>query len=312
MKKFITRKKSKIKYIIIFLISFLCTIIFLIKDNKFLLNMLLKETVKEKGTTIIEYLSSPNNTLYSALNKIVSKEEFNIFNDNFDDFNYEEAKSEYIVDLSPKLNSDNPIVYIYNTHQTEEYDLKNVLDYSVKPNVMIASYILREKLNNLSIPSVVETNNVKDYLVKNNYKYNMSYHASEYFARKMEEKYPSIKYLIDIHRDSGKYENTTLIVGDKKYAKVLFVVGLEHTPRENNVGFAEKLESTLNKEFRGLSRGISYKLGPSKYGVYNQNLNGKSVLIEIGGYENKIEEVNNTVEVLSKVISEVVKEDNNA
>ena len=32
------------------------------------------ETVKEKGTTIIEYLSSPNNTLYSALNKIVSKE----------------------------------------------------------------------------------------------------------------------------------------------------------------------------------------------------------------------------------------------
>ena len=78
------------------------------------------------------------------------------------------------------------------------------------------------------------------------------------------------------------------------------------------MGFAEKLESTLNKEFRGLSRGISYKLGPSKYGVYNQNLNGKSVLIEIGGYENKIEEVNNTVEVLSKVISEVVKEDNNA
>ena len=48
---------------------------------------------------------------------------------------------------------------------------------------MISSYILREKLNNLGINTIVETNNMKEFLVKNGYKYNMSYHASEYFAR---------------------------------------------------------------------------------------------------------------------------------
>lgn len=45
---------------------------------------------------------------------------------------------------------------------------------------MISSYILREKLNNLGINTIVETNNMKEFLVKNGYKYNMSYHASEY------------------------------------------------------------------------------------------------------------------------------------
>lgn len=305
--KFKTRKRSK--YFIIFLTTFILVILPLIKDNKLLFNILLKETIRDKTSNMIEYLTTPSNTLYGGLNKIVSKDDLNIFNDNF---NYDESKSEYVEDITPIPNSTNPIVYIYNTHQTEEYDLKNPLDYSVKPNVMISSYILREKLNNLDIPSIVEVNNIKDYLVKNNYKYNMSYHASEYFARKKEQEYPSIKYLFDIHRDSSKYETTTLIVDDKRYAKVLFVVGLEHTPRENNNGFAEKLESTLNNHLRGLSRGISYKLGPSKYGVYNPNLNGKSTLIEIGGQENTIEEVNNTIEVLSKVISIVIKEDNNA
>ena len=177
---------------------------------------------------------------------------------------------------------------------------------------MISSYILREKLNNLGINTIVETNNMKEFLVKNGYKYNMSYHASEYFARLKESEYPSIRYLFDIHRDSLGRNSTVLEINDKKYAKVLFVVGLEHTTKENNVGFAEKLDMETNNLLRGLSRGVSYKTGEPIHGVYNQNLFGKSVLIEVGGVDNTIEEVNNTMEILSKVIESVVKEEMNA
>ena len=51
------------------------------------------------------------------------------------------------------------------------------------------------------------------------------------------------------------------------------------------------------------------KTGTPNPSVYNPNLKGKSVLIEIGGPENKIEEVYNTVQVLSKVLSQVIKEE---
>lgn len=312
MRKFKSKtNKSGLKYIIVFMVSFLCTLKLMFNNRSILLTLLLNESTKSKES-MQEYLVTPSNLLYSGMNKIVSKNALNIINIEEDSFDYSKSKSEFISDPAPSENSSEPIVYIYNTHQTEEYDLKSMLDYSVKPNVMIASYILREKLNKKRIGTLVETNDIKSYLNKHNYKYNMSYHASEYFARKKQEEYPSIKYLIDVHRDSGSYDNTTLDINGVKYAKILYVVGLEHTPYENNKGFAEKLNEETESTLRGLSKGVSYKLGPSKYGVYNPNLNGKSVLIEIGGYENKIEEVNNTIEVLSKILEKIIKEETNA
>ena len=65
----------------------------------------------------------------------------------------------------------------------------------------------------------------------------------------------------------------------------------------------------MESMYPGLSRGVSYKTGSPIHGVYNANLEGKSVLLEIGGVENKIEEVNNTMEALSNVILEVIRSD---
>ena len=79
------------------------------------------------------------------------------------------------------------------------------------------------------------------------------------------------------------------------------------TTAENNIGFAEKLHEKTENELRGLSRGISYKTGPAVNGIYNQNLNGKSVLIEIGGVDNTIEEVNNTMLALADILNKYIK-----
>ena len=57
---------------------------------------------------------------------------------------------------------DEPLVYIYNTHQTEEYRVTNINDYNVIPTVMHASLILQDRLNNLGIKSMVETNSIKE------------------------------------------------------------------------------------------------------------------------------------------------------
>ena len=303
------RNRKIIFYLIIFVIPFILTFMFITTDKSSFASDLISNITRKGKILNFSNLVSPKEIIYKMLNKNVEKTSLTAFKSMYDEFDYEKSTSEYVVDPTPEENKTDPLVYLYNTHQTEEYDKNSLFDYSVKPNVMIASYILREKLNNLGVNTIVETNNMKDFLVKNNYKYNMSYHASEYFARLKTTEFPSIRYLIDIHRDSMGKNGTLLVTNDKSYARVLFVVGLEHTKSENNVGFAEKLNSVMESMYPGLSRGVSYKTGAPIHGVYNANLEGKSVLLEIGGVENKIEEVNNTMEALSNVIHEVIRSD---
>ena len=56
-----------------------------------------------------------------------------------------EKTSNYIEDPNPKV-SNNPIVYLYNTHQLENYNNDYLQIYGITPNVQMASYILKEKL----------------------------------------------------------------------------------------------------------------------------------------------------------------------
>ncbi len=314
MKRFkIKKTKAIYKYLLLFSISFI-GIIYLFKDNivnkNNLLNKILEETTKNNNSIVLNIkkkLSSPKYMIYNGLNKSINKEDLSVFSHEvIDNFSYDDSKSEYVIDPNP-INIDKPIVYLYNTHQLEEYNLESVYDYSVKPNVLIASYILKEKLNDKGIKTIVETNNIKEYLNNNNLSYNMSYHASEYFARLRTIENPSIKYLIDIHRDSAKYNTTYINIDGIPYAKVMLLTGFEHTKKENNIGFAEKLNNLIDELYPGLSRGVIINDSEPVNGVYNQNLSGKSVLIEVGGVDNKLEEVNNTMEALSNVIKKYIE-----
>lgn len=299
-------------YILLFTLSFISTLKILLSDSfltkDYLLSSLLGENTNKEHTllkSINEKLASPKYIIYNGLNKIVEKDNLSVFanidNDNFD---YNDSKSDYVSDPEP-VTPNEPIVYIYNTHQLEEYSSITPYDYSVKPNVMIASYIMREKLGDKGISSVVETNNVKEYLNNNNLNYNKSYLASERFARSMQATYPTIKYMIDLHRDSLNYDRTYVEINGKGYAKIMLLTGYEHT--KDNEGFAEKLENIIDKKYPGLSRGLLNRDGILDTGGYNSDLNGKSVLIEVGGVDNKIEEVYNTVEAISDALSELIK-----
>ena len=50
------------------------------------------------------------------------------------------------------------------------------------------------------------------------------------------------------------------------------------------------------------------KQGYGVNGVYNQDLNSNVILIEIGGHENNIDEVNNTLELVAISIKEYLDE----
>lgn len=211
--------------------------------------------------------------------------------------------TEYIADPNP-TNIETPRVYIYNTHQLEGYSATNFEEYNITPNVLMASYLLKEKLNKAGVPTVVETSNISDFLALNGWDYGSSYKASRFYAMDAINKYSSLDLVIDLHRDAISKERSTVKINNKNYAKILFVVGLEHDNYEPNLELTNTLNAMIKEKYPTLTRGVITKKGAGVDGIYNQDLSTKSILIECGGNENSIDEVMNTIEILSKIIKE--------
>ena len=204
---------------------------------------------------------------------------------------------------------DNPIVYIYNTHQTESYKYDKLNAYNIDYTVMFASYILQDYLYSLGINSIVETSSISKLLNENNLKYSQSYKASRILLEQSIIDSPTLKYFIDIHRDSSVYEKTTCEIDNIKYAKLLFILGLENEKYLENKVMIEELNNKLKNINDCLSRGILEKQGIGVDGVYNQDFNPNTILIEVGGQYNNIEEVNNSLKVLASILYEYIMED---
>lgn len=201
------------------------------------------------------------------------------------------------------IKNNNPIVYIYNTHQSEEYAKGTLASYNITPTVFMASHILRKTLINYQINALVEEENIKEVLNKNNWNYNDSYNASMLWLNNAFKNYPTLKYFIDVHRDSA---SGTVTINDKVYAKMMFVIGMAHPNYKQNESLALRINDYINNKYNGIMRSPFY----GKRSEYNQNFNPNTILIEVGGPDNTIEEVYNSTLILGEAISNIIGEDN--
>lgn len=199
-------------------------------------------------------------------------------------------------------------VYIYSTHETESYDDKYLEVYNIKPNVKMMGYVLEDYLEDLGIHTMVEDGSVSSVLKKNGWSYKYSYDASKELIAPVIKGNKDLQLIIDLHRDSAPLSKTVFSYEGEEYARILFVIGAEHENYEYNHNIAKKLNELLNEEIPGITRGISLKKGEGVNGIYNQDLSKQSVLIELGGQYNEIDEVNNTLKVLAKVILKYLEE----
>ena len=259
------------------------------KITKLLTNLNIKEPV-----TILE-----NNFGY----KISNNTEL-VYNENYTS----DETIEEVIDYMNKETSNNPVVYIYNSHQTEGYNNKYLEGYNITPNVLMASYLLKEKLEKINIPTLVEESNIPEFMRINNWVHKDSYKASRFYLLDTINKYSSIKLYIDLHRDAVTKENSTVTINNKQYAKILFVVGKEHDNYKKNLTLANNLNNLIIKSYPTLSRGIMEKEGSGVNGIYNQDLSENCLLLELGGHENNISEVLNTIEIISEIIKEYLNE----
>lgn len=245
------------------------------------------------------------------LNRVIDLVDKNIFNNPTNILEkylkYESNSNKLVFSYVEK---EKPLVYIYNSHQGEEYSIKYLEEYNITPNVLMAANMLSEKLNKLGINNIVEENNIIEYMNKNNLNHAGSYIASRNFLEKILNKYnSSIRLYIDLHRDSISHDLSYIKINNNDCAKVLFVIGLENPNYEKNLKVTEKINNIINAKYPNLSRGILKKQGYGVNGVYNQDLNENIILLELGGHENNIDEINNTLELVSIAIKEYLNEE---
>lgn len=191
-----------------------------------------------------------------------------------------------------------PLVYVYNTHQSEGYEGCSVYD---------AALTLSEKLNKSGINTYFEEQSVSAFLQTNNLKYYKSYEVSRRYLNEATSKYNTIKYFFDIHRDAVSKAKSTLNYKDKAYAKVLFIVGLDNPNYEANLKNTNRLNQIVERKIPGISRGVMQKGGKGVDGVYNQDVSENLFLIEIGSNNNTKEEVERTINVIYEAITEYIR-----
>lgn len=320
-KKMNLKNKKKKKHIIkksLFIMTFLLSIFFTIR---LLASISIKDQQDEFLTFLLEnqniYLEDKRQG-FSYFHKMMMK----LLNIDlaspltFLNRDYKGLTSNTVVKLKKSENNkkietkkENPTIYIYNTHQTEEYKPTSYLEYSVNPNVLMASYILEEQLSKKGHVVLVEEESVSKLRTTLGLNYAGSYKVTRSMMENAKKNNPTLKYYIDLHRDSLTRDKTTLTVDGKSYAKILFIVGLENSNYQENLDFTNRISDLLNQKVKGLSKGIYKKEGPLVNGVYNQDFSNRVILIELGGNENTIDEVYRSLIVLGEVLDEVIKND---
>jgi stage II sporulation protein P len=194
-----------------------------------------------------------------------------------------------------------PLVLIYHAHASENYSPKPAhAKEGTAGDVIEIGKELARWLKDLNI-EVIHVTGVYDF------PWGKAYEQSRKAVKSILEQNPSIKLVIDIHRDAieqPKGMSTTAAVGEDDVAKIFLVVGETNNPNlAANINMAQNLKDQLEKEFPGITRGV--RILPQES---NGSLHPGLIQLHIGEYkENSLAEAKASTQYLAKAISEILK-----
>jgi stage II sporulation protein P len=211
--------------------------------------------------------------------------------------------------------TDQPQVLIVHTHATESYADGDVGYYvksastrstNNKKNTVAVGQEIARVLNQAGIVTIND-DTLHDYP-----NYTGGYTRSADTIRKYLEKYPTIRVVIDGHRDAIGGEDTkvkpTAVINGKKAAQVMILAGcqtgsVEGFPHwEENFRFCLQLQRQLEADYPDLARPLLFKACK-----YNFDLLNGSILIEIGTDANTLEEATYSAELLGQALVKILQ-----
>ncbi len=212
-----------------------------------------------------------------------------------------------------------PLVLILHTHTSEGYlnerlemiqGLPGDVTYSEDPEngVVSVGKILCDTLKKNGIGAIHCTDRQDLPTLRGSYE-----RAAETVKRYLLQ-YPSIQYVIDLHRDSiltsdGAYVRS-MSMGEDPVAQVMAVVGTDvngtqHSGWEENLALALQLRSMLNEDGSHLCRPVSLRNAS-----FNQELAPYSLLLEIGTGANTLSEAEAAARRVGEALATLIKNGN--
>lgn len=215
--------------------------------------------------------------------------------------------------------AEGPLVLILHTHASEAYlpEDTTYLAGSVgdriysderSRSVIAVGAALCDALNEHGIPAIqCSQKHGKDGSLQN------AYADSEACIKAYLKKYPSIQYVIDVHRDGILNQDGTLVKTQAEknglqYGQVMAVVGSDGNGTEcpnwkSNLALAVQLCKALNETAVHLCRPISLRNQS-----YNQELAPRSLLLEIGSAGNTQEEAIRSAKLVGQTLAQLITE----
>ena len=197
------------------------------------------------------------------------------------------------ISLSPA--QEGPQILILHTHATEAYTPDGGDTYLPSDN----SRTLDEGQNMLRVGDEMERvftetglNVIHDRSLYDYPKYAGAYSRSGAGVKEYLERYPTVKLVLDVHRDAlvggdGTVYKVVTDIDGVKTAQVMLVVGSGegHPNWEKNLTLAAKLQKNLDTLYPTLARPMTLRQS-----VYNQDLAPGSLLVEVGSHGNTLQE----------------------
>ena len=218
--------------------------------------------------------------------------------------------------LRPLANTDEPVVLILHTHGSESYSAEGAISYregneelrseNIEENVVAVGKALANALEAKGISTLHCT------VLHDRVQFKDSYARAEQTIRAYLAEYPSIKLVIDLHRDAiikstgEMVRPVTLNAEGEATAQVMCVVGSSWGGEENerwegNLSLALKLRAELNANTKNLCR-PPYLRGAT----YNQEIAPYSLLLEIGSGGNSLDEAKRAAVLVAETLAKLI------
>lgn len=227
------------------------------------------------------------------------------------DFNPQELLDE---PLKFDFSGEGPHILIVHSHSSESYTATDKNYYlptdpdrteDINYNVVRVGTEIVNTLKAHGIEALHDTS-LHDYP-----SYNGSYKSSLASVEAYLKKYPSIKMVLDIHRDAMVQADGTKLkliadVQNKKAAQIMLLTGsnqggLDHPNWRENLKFAMKLQRTVNSMYPGLARPVSFTKER-----YNTHTTYGSIIIEVGTTGNTLEEALVSAKMIGNAVASFI------
>lgn len=203
-----------------------------------------------------------------------------------------------------------PLVLILHTHGSEGFSDTSDSSYRTTDsgkNVVTLGDRVTQKLNDSGIKTIHSP------VLYDNPDFNMSYYNASLAIKKYIEEYPSISYIIDIHRDSimgedGEYYAPTATIENKvRAAQMMFVVGTDyggsgHTGWRDNLTLALRLQCGISADYPTIMRNINLRSAS-----FNEQYTKGSMLVEIGSCASTLDEALLSADIFAEALAREIQ-----